>query len=105
MNTFLASVAGTLRGGVNGDFPLLTFVIHYSREREALQDILRAKRNRTWSVLDALKDVVASFSSMLRRDAKPGVNLEKLIAQMEDHEVRIRYGCPCYSGTMCESRY
>ena len=105
MNTSFASVAGTLRGGTNGDFPLLTFVVHYSREREALQDILRAKRNRTWSVLDALKDVVASFSSMFRRDAKPGVNLEKLIAQMEDHEVRVSDGYPWHSGRMCESRY
>ena len=38
-------------------------------------------------MLEALKDVMASISSRFRREAKPGVNLEKLIEQMEGHEV------------------
>ena len=59
----------------------------FSRERQKLQDILRDKKNRKWSMLEALKDVMASISSRFRREAKPGVNLEKLIEQMEDHEV------------------
>ena len=58
-----------------------------NREREKLQDILKEKKNRKWSMLEALKDVMASISSRFRREAKPGVNLEKLIEQMEDHEV------------------
>ena len=49
--------------------------------------ILKEKKNRKWSVLEALKDVVASIRSRIRRDAKPGVNLEKLVEQMENHEV------------------
>ena len=59
----------------------------FSRERQKLQDILRDKKNRKWSMLEALKDVMASISSRFRREAKPGVNLEKLVEQMEDHEV------------------
>ena len=58
-----------------------------NREREKLQDILKEKKNRKWSMLEALKDVMASISSRFRREAKPGVNLEKLVEQMEDHEV------------------
>ena len=57
------------------------------RERERLQVILKEKKNRKWSILEALKDVMASISSRFRREAKPGVNLEKLIEQMENHEV------------------
>lgn len=41
-------------------------------------------------MLEALKDVMASIGSKLRRGAKPGVNLDKLVEQMEDHEVSMR---------------
>ena len=52
--------------------------------------ILKEKKNREWSVLEALKDVVASISSRFRRESKPGVNLEKLVEQMENHEVKFK---------------
>ena len=39
---------------------------------------------------EALKDVVASISSRFRRDSTPGVNLEKLVEQMENHEVKFK---------------
>ena len=53
--------------------------------------ILKEKKYRKWSVLEALKDVMASISSRFRRDSKPGVNLEKLVEQMENHEVRLKW--------------
>ena len=60
----------------------------FDRERERLQDILISKKGRKWTILDTLKDIVSSLSPRSRRGAKPGVSLDKLIAQIEDHEVR-----------------
>ena len=67
--------------------PLLIMLFFGLRESVKLRDILTAKKNRKWSILEALKDVVASISSRFRRGPKPGVNLEKLLQQMEQHEV------------------
>ena len=62
-------------------------IVSLSRERERLQQILKEKKNRKWSILEALKDVLASLGTRFRRGTKSGVHLEKLVEQMENHEV------------------
>ena len=62
------------------------------RVRERLQDIQRAKKNRKWSILEALKDAVHSITARFRGNsrvgAEHGVNLDKVVDLLEDHEVK-----------------
>lgn len=56
--------------------------------REKLQDIMRDKKNRRWTILEALKDVMHSITTRFRGGSKPGVSLDKVVDLLEDHEVR-----------------
>lgn len=58
------------------------------RVREKLQDIQREKKNRKWTILEALKDVMHSITSRFRGDSKSGVSLDKVVDLLEDHEVK-----------------
>lgn len=58
------------------------------RVREKLQDIQREKKNRKWTILEALKDVMHSITSRFRGDSKSGVSLDKVGDLLEDHEVK-----------------
>ena len=55
--------------------------------REKLQDIIQEKKNRKWSILEALKDVMNSITTRFRGASKPGVSLDKVVDLLEDHEV------------------
>lgn len=58
------------------------------RVREKLQDIQREKKNRKWSIIEALKDVMHSITTRFRGDSKSGVHLDKVVDLLEDHEVK-----------------
>lgn len=70
------------------------FVCSLNRKRKRLEILLSENKNRKWSILLALKDVMASISSRFRRDSKTGLNLENLVQQMQTHEVRRRKHVP-----------
>ncbi|XP_048577507.1 dystrophin isoform X2 [Nematostella vectensis] len=53
-----------------------------SKLRIKLQRIQRDKRNRKWSILDAIKEVFG-FG---KREPKPSIQLDRLIERLEDHE-------------------
>lgn len=55
--------------------------------REKLQDIMQEKKNRKWSILEALKDVMNSITTRFRGASKSGVSLDKVVDLLEDHEV------------------
>ncbi|XP_068690393.1 utrophin-like [Montipora foliosa] len=56
------------------------------RVREILQGIMRDKKNRKWTILVALKDVMHSITTRLRGTSKSGVILDKVVDLLEDHE-------------------
>ena len=45
-------------------------MVSLSRERERLQQILKEKKNRKWSILEALKGLLASHGTRFRRGNK-----------------------------------
>ena len=68
---------------------LIKLISSFFSVRERLQDIQREKKNRRWSILEALKDVMNSITSRFRGSSKSGVSLDKLVDLIEDHEVMI----------------
>lgn len=68
---------------------LIKLISFFFSVRERLQDIQREKKNRRWSILEALKDVMNSITSRFRGSSKSGVSLDKLVDLLEDHEVMI----------------
>ena len=68
---------------------LIKLISLFFSVRERLQDIQREKKNRKWSIVEALKDVMNSITSRFRGSSKSGVSLDKLVDLLEDHEVKI----------------